>query len=348
LNKLLQHSLHSERWLIRVFIIFGIASLSAYASSKFTSGRLVVIVTAAGILGFIAALTVLAFRLKNLKKTIKALFLSLVAIIAGTYVLLFGFVFFFQDAVANRTNSFFQPRTITVEAAEAFNAPDVQLLDLETPDGIHLRGWLARNTDTAQDPLLIYFGGSGSEASEVIPYAQKLKGWSVALINYRGFGLSEGTPTHANALADALFIYDSLSRRADIDSNRVVAMGYSLGTGIAVYLSDQRPTVGTILVSPYDYWTLIGLKQTPLYAPLTGIMKPYFDSISRAPGIRTPLLCLVGSEDDFVPPERSLELVNAWGGKTEVISFPGEDHSLLFHDNSSWMDIQDFLKVVKP
>ena len=150
-----------------------------------------------------------------------------------------------------------------------------------------------------------------------------------------------------HALADALFIYDSLAGRGDIDSSQVVAMGYSLGTGVAVYLSEQRPIIGTILVSPYDRWTLIGLKQTPLYAPLTGIMKPFFDSISRAPGIHSPLMCLIGSEDVAVPPERSQKLVEAWGGETKVISFPGEDHGLLLHDNSSWTDILDFLKDVQ-
>jgi hypothetical protein len=206
---------------------------------------------------------------------------------------------------------------------------------------------LVRNSTAARTPLVIYFGGSGSESSEIIPLAKKLSGWSVALINYRGFGLSEGTPTQSNTLSDALFIYDSLVVRPDIDPDHVVALGYSLGTGVAVYLSEQRATIGTILVSPYDRWSLIGLKQTPLYEPLAGILKPYFDSISRAPGIDTPLLCLVGTKDNFVPPERSQKLVEAWSGEIKMISYPGEDHDLLVHDNSSWTDVLDFLQEIK-
>lgn len=328
-------------------MILGITGFLAYAASKFTSGKLIVLITAIGVLGFMITLTVLAFRLKTLGSVIKAVVLSLVVVIIGAYLILFGFVYFFQDAVANQTSAFFQPKTISVEAAQALAAPGVIPLDLMTTDDIHLRGWLVQNTTEEKTPLLIYFSGSGSESSEVIPFASKLDGWSVALINYRGFGLSEGTPTHANTLSDALFIYNSLAARPDIDSSKVVAMGYSLGTGIAVYLSAQRPTIGTILVSPYDRWTLIGLKQMPLYAPLTGIMKPYFDSISQAPGIHTPLLCLIGSDDVFVPPKRSLDLVNAWGAETKVISFPGEDHGLLFHNNSSWTDILDFLEYIE-
>jgi pimeloyl-ACP methyl ester carboxylesterase len=69
-----------------------------------------------------------------------------------------------------------------------------------------------------------------------------------------------------------------------------------------------------------------------------------FDSISRAPGIHTRLFCLIGSEDISVPPKRSEKLVDAWGGDTNLISFPGENHFLLFHNNNRWTDILDFLK----
>jgi pimeloyl-ACP methyl ester carboxylesterase len=65
--------------------------------------------------------------------------------------------------------------------------------------------------------------------------------------------------------------------------------------------------VGTILVAPYDTQTLIGLKRSPIYAPLAGIMHRYFDSLSLAPGIRSPLLCLIGAADPVVPPALSAE-----------------------------------------
>ena len=166
------------------------------------------------------------------------------------------------------------------------------------------------------------------------------------MINYRGFGQSEGTPSQATAFADATFIYDTLARRPDVDANRVVAMGYSLGTGVAVYPSEQRPVSGTVLVAPYDNLTLIGIKRPPLYAPLAGIMKRYFDSISHAPGIKTPLLVLIGSSDPVIPPELSQRLANQWGGAVDVKTYPGEDHDLLLHHNSSWADIKDFLQTL--
>ncbi len=108
----------------------------------------------------------------------------------------------------------------------------------------------------------------------MIPYVKNLEGWKVALVNYRGFGISGGSPGRQKVLDDALVIYDALSEREDIDPGRIVSMGYSLGTGVAVYLSAQRPTAGTILVAPYDKLTLIGFKQSPAYAPFAGITAP--------------------------------------------------------------------------
>jgi pimeloyl-ACP methyl ester carboxylesterase len=334
----------SHFWLQLACILSGIVGLLAYAASKFIPGKMVVAVCAAGILGFMITLILLALRQKGVGAVVRTIIVSLLAVIVGTYVLLFGFVSLFQDAVANQTASFFQPRTISAEAADALTATEVLPLDLTASDGVQLRGWLVRNSTEAKSPLLIYFGGSGSEASEMIPSAKSLVGWSVALVNYRGFGLSEGTPTHQNVLADALVVYDTLSARADIDPDQIAIMGYSLGSGVAVYLSAERPVIGTVLVSLYDTWTLIGVQPSPLYAPLSGIMKRYFDSVSRAPAILSPLLCLAGSSDRVISPELSRRLADEWGGEVTLIEYPGEDHGLLFHANSSWMDILGFLK----
>ena len=78
-------------------------------------------------------------------------------------------------------------------------------------------------------------------------------------------------------------------------------------------------------------------------APLAGIMQRYFDSIARAPGIHSPLLCLIGAADPVIAPKRSLKLVGQWGGATTVKTYTSEDHSLLLHENSSWTDIAAFL-----
>jgi hypothetical protein len=333
-------------WLQIICVILGIMGLVAYAVSKFSSGRAVVTFTAVGVLGCLGTLIALAIRVRRFWRIVGHVAGTLIAVVVGTYLILFPLIYFFQDTIANEANAFFQPHGISAAAAQALVADDVEMLALTTPDGARLTGWLVKNSSAPRAPLVIFFDGSGSETWRGIPDARKLAGWSVALVNYRGFSPSTGTPSQAHALADATLIYDTLAQRPDVDPARIVAMGYSLGTGIAVYLAEQRLVAGTILVAPYDYQTLIGLKQEPFYAPLAGIMHRYFDSIARAPGIRSPLLCLVGAADPVIAPERSLKLAQSWGGETTVKTYPGEDHGLLAHENSSWDDIEAFLKRV--
>ena len=333
-----------DRWLKTLGILLGVLGFLAYAVSKFSNSRSVVVLTAAGVLGFLLLLIIQAIRSQRAVYTLRVIGEFLLAVFVAGYAILFVLVFFFQDAFANRGNSFFQPQPLAVGAEQA--AEGLEKLEFVTSGDVRLRGWLVRNGDQTPTPLLIYFDGSGSEVSERISKAQELSGWSVALVNYRGFGESEGTPSQANVFTDALLIYDTLARRTEFDRDRIAVMGYSLGSGVAVHLAAQRPVIGTVLVAPYDRLTLIGLKQTPLYMPLKGIMKPYFDSLTLAPSIQAPLLCLVGSADANVPPERSRLLVSQWGGETRMVEYLGEDHELLKHENTSWADILAFLQTI--
>lgn len=336
--------MRAYKQLICVFL--GTASLLAYAMSKFIAGRVIVAITAASFLGFLIALIHLARDSKDATSSIKTILATLALVMIDTYLGLFFVVNSYQDVIANKTGTFFQPHQLSVDTAQALTSPQVENIDLITPDGIRLHGWLVHHSDPWPAPLIIYFGGSGSESSEMIPVIQQLNGWSVALINYRGFGLSQGKPSQEKVFADAIFLYDTFSKRSDIDPHRTVSMGYSLGTGVAVYLSEHRPVAGTILVAPYDSLSLVGLKQPLIYAPVSGIMKRYFDSISRAPTITTPLLCLIGANDQAVPPERSLRLANMWGGNTMIKTYPSEDHGLLLHSDIIWSDIAAFLEKI--
>jgi uncharacterized protein len=324
-------------------ILFGIAGLSAFLASKFANGKLVVILTVAGFVGFLVTAVILAVKIKRFWKALGTLALDLLAVILGAYLLIFAALFFFQDNIANSTSSFFQAQILSQEAEKAISGEGIENISFETPDGVKLTGWLLKSSELKKAPLVIFFNGSGSESSQMIPYMKNVEGWDVALVNYRGFGTSSGTPGQEKVLEDALFLYDQFSMREDIDPDRIVSMGYSLGTGVAVYLSARRDVAGTILVAPYDKLTLIGFNRSPAYAPFSGIMNHYFNSAALASGITTPVLVLVGSMDTNVPPELSKRLVDLWGGNVTSIEYPGENHGLLFHKNNSMKDIQDFL-----
>lgn len=333
------------RWLLETLcVVFGIVGALFDVIGSLVPAKIIVPVALIAFVGFIWTAFLKIRDSRNAIQMAKQLIPTLSAVILGAYLVLLPLVYFYQDAVADRTSAFFQPWPLSVEAIQSYLSPSVESLEFTTADGLRLQGWLVKNTNEARAPLVIYYGGSGSSSTDVIGPAQQLEGWSVAILSYRGFGFSQGYPTHANVLADATLIYDALAGRPDVDPQRIVVMGYSLGTAVAIHVAVERPVIGVVLVAPFDHFTLTGVRRPILSLPLQPLMKRYFDSAARAPSVRSPVLCLIGLQDRDVPPELALRLLSQWGGETEVEVYAREDHDLLLHENRSWSDIARFLK----
>jgi pimeloyl-ACP methyl ester carboxylesterase len=240
----------------------------------------------------------------------------------------------------------FYPQRISDKEAEILMKRNsrVEPISLKTHDNLTIRGWFLKNSSSSKSPLILYFGGNAEEVSYLLDYAEKTKGWSWVLINYRGYGLSEGKPSETNLYRDAISLYDYFAKRDDIDKDRIVIMGRSLGTGVATYLAQMRKTSAVILVSPYDSLVSVGKSVFP-FLPVNLILRHRFDSLSRAPFITVPLLVLVASDDNIIPVQYSRKLAEKWGAAYSLIIIKGEDHNTI-HDNANyWEAIDDFLKI---
>ncbi|MBE1442830.1 alpha/beta hydrolase [Paenibacillus sp. OAS669] len=364
--------IHLRSFVLRIFIIFslifGILGLSCFAIThtlamwikQFKQIRLgyldllvkysleIELASILFVLLSLVGIMVISSRYKVLKINLALAIGSISIILLGTYAVLCLFIYLNLDEVLNRNNVIFQPhkaeRVLSEAILQSTLYGNVEELNITTPDNVILNGWLLKNSVSEKSPLIIYFGGSAEEVSDILLQAKQLRGWSVALINYRGFGLSEGSPNQENVFNDSTYIYDYLMKRSDIDSERIVSMGYSLGTGVAINLSSKRATKGTVLVAPYHNRSdkIRDLFHLP-YFPMSMILKQPFNSISVAPKIMTPLLCLVGDEDKNIPNESSMKLVKKWGGKTTTKTFKAADHFFLFTNNDAWVEINSFL-----
>jgi pimeloyl-ACP methyl ester carboxylesterase len=219
--------------------------------------------------------------------------------------------------------------------------PDAEEITIASADNTALRGWLVKPAVTGKVPLVIYFGGNAEEVSWLIGEAHRLKGWAVCLMNYRGYGLSDGSPGEKELFSDALSIYDYCAKRSDIDRDRIIVMGRSIGTGIATYLAQNRALKGVILICPFDSLITIGKKHYP-FLPVSLLLKHRFDSASRAPSIKIPLLALLAASDEIVPRESSLRLIELWSGPRSVKIIEGS-HNTLQNYAGYWESIGEFL-----
>ena len=115
---------------------------------------------------------------------------------------------------------------------------------ITTPDHVALHGWFVNRGGSGRAPLLIYFGGNAEEVSGFLYDAARLDGWSVLLTNYRGYGLSQGSPSESALFRDAVFLYDEFSKRNDVEAENIVAMGRSLGnTGPTTIKASEKDII---------------------------------------------------------------------------------------------------------
>ena len=238
----------------------------------------------------------------------------------------------------------FLPRSLPESTRSALRAlPGVTEIEVRTADGTRLHGWLRHGAGDSHRPgLVIYFGGNAEEVSGQVFAADALAPWSLAAFNYRGYGLSEGRPGEAALVADALVIHDRLAAREDVDPDRIVVFGRSLGSAVAVPLAAARPVRGVLLVSPFDSLKSVGQRHYP-FIPVSLMLRHPFDSLAHAPAIDAPLLALAGELDRIVPSPHSRRLHDAWRGPKRWVLLPGADHNRIQLHPGYWPAIRDFL-----
>jgi pimeloyl-ACP methyl ester carboxylesterase len=261
---------------------------------------------------------------------------SFVKIVAGVALGVALLIWLFQERMI------FFPRPLEHRPAPRSN---VEEITIPVAGGVKLRGWLVKGRG-APAPLVIYFGGNAEEVSWLGEVAGNLAGWSLLLVNYRGYGESEGKPSERELLADAIAIHDYARQRPDVDPGRIVAMGRSLGSGVAVHLAAERSLRGVILVSSYDSLVAVAKHHYP-FLPISLMLRHRFDSVTRASRIDTPLLCLVASEDRVIPASHSRTLFEAWRGPKTWHEIPRADHDGIASEPGYWSAIADFLKSMR-
>ncbi len=217
--------------------------------------------------------------------------------------------------------------------------PAVSDLWLTAPDGTRVHAWHLKSGT----PLVLYFGGNAEEVSWMIEAASaEVPGASWLLMDYRGYGKSEGAPSEKALVADAISLYDHAVRLPGADPKRIYAFGRSLGSGVAVALAAERPLAGLILATAYDSLAAVA-KRYYWYLPVDWMLKHRFDSIALAPNLKHPLLCLIAERDEVIPPVHAERLFDAWGGPKRKVMLQQAGHNTTDAHPLFWPSIREFL-----
>jgi uncharacterized protein len=211
--------------------------------------------------------------------------------------------------IFQRRLQYFPDRRL-VDPAQA-GMDGVDALRLTTNDGETLVAWYVPAKDG--HPLILYFHGNGGALGDRIPRFRALtaSGYGLLALSYRGYGGSTGSPTQRGLMEDGETAYLE-ARARGYDGDRIVLMGESLGTGVAIALAATHQAAALVLDSPYSSAVEVAAAHYPIF-PVNWLMFDRFRSDLAIGDVHAPILIVHGDEDDVVPirlARRLFELAN--------------------------------------
>ncbi len=201
---------------------------------------------------------------------------------------------------------------------------------LSASDGTRIHGW---HVPGECDATALWFHGNagsiGHRVENILMMRERL-GVGVFIIDYRGYGLSEGRPSEKGLYMDAEAAIDHLVSDRGLDAERdVVLFGRSLGVGVAVEMATRHRVRGVILESGFS--SVKGMAKVthpgvPSFLTLPFIEARY-DSESKIGRVRSPVMILHGDRDEIVPFEMAERLYEAASEPKRLFRIRGASHN---------------------
>lgn len=207
-------------------------------------------------------------------------------------------------------------------------------------DGIPLHGWLL---NPQRENLLVYYGGNAEEVSAQLASLNDIADHAALVINYRGFGLSQGQPSAEALVEDALWLLQKTA--SEHRYQRIVLLGRSLGSGVAMQVASQYPVDGVILATPFDSLSAVAQGLYP-WLPVSLLLQHEFDSMAAVPAVQGPVQILAVEPDFVVPTHHARRLAAAFGDVAEFHLIPRATHLNIDSSAVYWSHIRSFVAAL--
>ncbi len=198
-----------------------------------------------------------------------------------------------------------------VSASQPLLPASADSLEIDGPNGNRLHGVHIPpiGEQTGDRMTVLGFGGNAWNAGNLAQYLHDLfPNVDVVAFYYRGYRPSTGRPSAAALLADAPLIHDHVLR--SLGGEQVVAVGFSLGAGVAAHLASRRQLAGVILVSPFDSMKALAREHFP-WAPVGLLLRHRMPTANSIHGLNTPIAIIAAERDTIIPPSRTEALRQA-------------------------------------
>lgn len=204
--------------------------------------------------------------------------------------------------------------------------PSAEPLELEMPDGHRLHGLhIPPSAPTGGRLLILGFGGNAWNAAAAAEYLHELYPEAdIVAFHYRGYAPSGGSPGAAALQEDSLLVHDFVRER--LRPERTIAVGFSIGSGVAAHLAAHRPIDGAILVTPFDSLTALAASHYP-WLPVRLLLRHRMEPAADLRGARVPVAVIAAGRDMTVPAARTEALARAVPNLALSRNIPDAGHS---------------------
>ena len=260
------------------------------------------------------------------------------------YVALVVLMYVFQR------NFLYYPESTAPTPAQS-HVPEMQVVRFTTADGVDLFAWAAPPKDPAKPWVAIFHGNAGTLAARGFKARVFLDaGYGVLLVEYRGYGGNEGSPSEAGLMMDARAALTYLHGQG-VSGQDLVLYGESLGTGMAVAMAaeaaEQGHPVGAVLLeAPFTSISAVASAHYP-FLPVRVLLKDQYDSLSRIAGVKAPVFITHGTDDNTVPQRLGRALFDGAVQPKVALWVDGVAHNDLFGPDV-FQAMLDFLDAHQP
>jgi hypothetical protein len=190
--------------------------------------------------------------------------------------------------------------------------------------GVHIPPLRASNDRT----LILGFAGNAWNSEDAASYLQDLyPSADIVTFHYRGYRPSTGSPSSAALLEDAPKVYDFAVSRAR--PTRTIAVGFSIGTGVASNLASERPLEGLILVTPFDSLKAVASGHYP-FLPVGALFRHEMDAAGALKGSKVATAIVAAEHDTIIPPARTDGLRRSVGNLVFGRTIAGATHNDIY------------------
>ena len=224
-------------------------------------------------------------------------------------------------------------------------------LTVKTKNG-NISGWMLHNAKDSA-PLVLYFCGNGENAStrmlRILANGdlETFKGCNIAIFDYPGYGKTDGIPSEETLKDFGLAEFDALAKRKDVNRDRIIIFGYSIGTGVADYVSSKRDAAGLILMAPYsDGYDLYNGIVNIFHGPLRSLVAFRMESIQFAENVSVKPLILASKSDQTVNYNSSVRLSHAFPSGCTLKTLENTGHNEFWGSKTVLKYIAEYLAEV--